>query len=117
MQTIIIGYGNLGKIYAKTLLKSGMIQESELFILRKSLDDSENKIGNEFTASNLPTIKANLMIISVKPQDFETIIEVAKNLISKNTLVYSVMAGITIEKLQASLNCKKSNSRNAKFTN
>jgi pyrroline-5-carboxylate reductase len=114
MKTIIIGYGNLGKIYAKTLIKSGMIEESELYILRKSLpgrlvgiDERENSIGHEFTKENIPSVDADLIIISVKPQDFNTIINPVKQLISKNTIVFSVMAGITIEMLQKSLNCEK----------
>ena len=107
MQTIIVGYGNLGKIYAKTLVKSGMIEERELYILRKSIDKNEVSFGNQFTNENIPEIEADLIIISVKPQDFISIVDTVKKLISKNTIVFSVMAGITIERLQKSLNCQK----------
>lgn len=107
MQTIIIGYGNLGKIYAKTLVKSGIIEEKELYILRKSINKNEASFGNEFTKENIPSVEAELIIISVKPQDFITVIEPVKKLVSKNTIVFSVMAGITIEMLQKSLNCEK----------
>ncbi len=107
MKAIIIGYGNLGKIYAKTLVKSGMIEEKELYILRKSIDKGETSFGHEFTKENIPNIEADLIIISVKPQDFNTIVDTVKKLISAKTIVFSVMAGITIEQLQTSLNCQK----------
>jgi pyrroline-5-carboxylate reductase len=46
----------------------------------------------------------DLIILSVKPQDYPTVSEELKKVIQPNQIILSIMAGISIDKIQESLN-------------
>jgi pyrroline-5-carboxylate reductase len=52
-------------------------------------------------------IEADLIIIAVKPQDFQFVVENISFGFKENQMVLSIMAGIKIEKIQQLLNHKK----------
>src|SRR5687768_14184837 len=103
MKTIIIGFGNLGKIYASSLLKYEIIKEDELYILKRNTDSPEKHQGKIFTEKNIPAVQADVIFLSVKPQDFKSVLDITRKLLHKDTLIISVMAGITIDQLSQSL--------------
>lgn len=111
MKTLIAGYGNLGKIYASALLKHNLVKQEELYILCKTGEQQKlvdaNGHGFALTADQPLNIKPDLVLLVVKPQDFDSVIKAAKPYLHQNTLVLSVMAGISITTLSEKLNHQK----------
>lgn len=50
---------------------------------------------------------ADVLVLAVKPQTFPTVIEGVRKFVGENTLVMSVMAGVTIDKLTRELNAQR----------
>lgn len=82
----IIGYGNMGKAIKKALLKSSpkiKIKTADLGDSKKSVKDSR------------------FIILSVKPQDAKkTISEIKKEGLQEESILVSIMAGVSIEKIK-----------------
>lgn len=111
MKVLIVGFGNMGKTYANSFISSRFIKPEDIFVLVRN----ENSIAIE---SNIP--KANftsiaterisdfdIVILAVKPQDFETLAQSIKPFLKDSQIIFSVMAGITIAKLESQLSCSK----------
>jgi pyrroline-5-carboxylate reductase len=110
MRILIIGAGNMGKTYAKSLLSSYFTQPKELYILDKNpiIDSALLEIPEEQILKN-PNGKiseADIIILAVKPQDFEELSLSIKEYIHPNQIILSIMAGIKISAL-ANLNTNK----------
>ncbi|MCM2339075.1 MAG: NAD(P)-binding domain-containing protein [Burkholderiales bacterium] len=96
MQTniTIIGFGTMGKAIANALLKND-----------KNIKISTVDIDNK----NLTNIeKSDFIILAVKPQDAKKAIEELKKYkINKNSIIVSIMAGFTIDKIKKLSSHKK----------
>lgn len=109
MKITVIGAGNMGLAFSKSFLKYDIVKPNDLqLVIRKQ--EKKQKIESEFPNSTISTfdelseIDSDLVIISVKPQDFATTAEKLKDKIKENQMVLSIMAGISIEKIQKALN-------------
>ncbi len=97
MKIGILGYGNMGSAIAARLK-----DKHQLFIFDKDAGKTDN-VSSATVAVNIPDLlnKAEVVVLAVKPQDFEPVlIEIKKNI--GRQLVISIAAGITtagIEKL------------------
>lgn len=61
----------------------------------------------ETTSHNMAAIKnAKVVIIAIKPQDFQSLLKEIKNHISSDTIVISVAAGVKLKTLEKGLNHK-----------
>jgi pyrroline-5-carboxylate reductase len=111
MKVLIIGYGNMGKTYANSFISSRFIKPTDIFILVKESSNLifDNRIPNaNFFSKISKTISDyDIIIISVKPQDFYNLGISIGPFIHKDQLILSVMAGVTISKIQEVMNCKK----------
>ena len=103
-KVFIIGGGNMGASIAEGLLDDD-INNSELI----NIVDSDKKLKKIFIKKKIKffykipkNIKDSLIIIAVKPQNFENF---TKSLIpiQKNNLIISIMAGVTIKKIKSKL--------------
>lgn len=100
----IIGVGNMGGIFFKSLLKKGM----ENLFLCDSDPAKLDAVGavNTSTDPNVALRESEVMIIAVKPQSF-------KGLMDKITvpldykLVISIMAGVSLEYLKEKTNANR----------
>ena len=111
MKVMIMGFGNMGKTYANSFISSRFIKPEAIHVLVRdaSKKHSENGIPNS-NFSAIPTAKISdfdIIILSVKPQDFKQLALTIKPFIKENQLVLSVMAGVTIATIQNELNCQK----------
>jgi pyrroline-5-carboxylate reductase len=100
----IIGGGNMGTSIAEGLLNDDG-DNSELI----NIVDSDKELKIKFIKKKLnfikkipKNIKNSLIIIAVKPQNFENLAKTL-NSIQKNNLIISIMAGVTIEKIRLKL--------------
>ncbi len=109
MKITIIGAGNMGLAFSKSFLKYDIVKANDLHLVIRQQEKKE-KIRQEFPNSRVSTfdevseLDADLVIISVKPQDFIFTAEKLKSKIKENQMVLSIMAGISIEKIQKVLN-------------
>lgn len=111
MKVLIIGYGNMGKTYANSFISSRFIKPEDIFVLTRNehFPGVESSIPKaNFT--HIPTAKISdfdIVILAVKPQDFEVLAQSIKPFLKDSQIVFSVMAGIAISKLESQLSCSK----------
>jgi pyrroline-5-carboxylate reductase len=107
MKLCIIGCGNMGLIYAQFLLEGKLVEKNNLLLIEK--DDMRR---NELRKKNIGIVEtpectdisnADLILISVKPQDFTELSTHLKGRFKENAVVISIMAGVTIDSIQKSL--------------
>ena len=109
MKIAILGAGNMGLSFSKSFLKYELIKPENLHLITRS-QSKIPKIAEEFPKSQISTfdeteeLDADLIIIAVKPQDFQYTTENIRFSLKENQMVLSIMAGITIEKIQNLLN-------------
>lgn len=109
MKIAILGAGNMGLSFSKSFLKYELIRPEALHLITRS-GSKIPKIAEEFPKSRISTfdeteeLDADLIIIAVKPQDFLYTTENIRFSLKENQMVLSIMAGITIEKIQHLLN-------------
>lgn len=110
MKIAILGCGNMGMAFAKAFIKFDLVKKEDFLLIEKSDDRKESLSSFQpgiLTGTICPVIKDyDLIIISVKPQDFQTMAVKLKEFIQPGQVVLSIMAGITISIIQEALNHK-----------
>lgn len=111
MKVLMIGGGNMGLTYAEGMAKSELLTRHKLMIY----DNSAEKILSllkmphfdvyEKIEDCLP--KADIVFVAVKPFHCEELFESVKHLVNQQQIFVSLMAGVTIEKIQNALGIKK----------
>ena len=95
----------MGLSFSKSFLKYELIKPENLHLITRNQSKIQ-KISEEFPKSkislfeNLNAIDADLIIIAVKPQDFQNTAENIQFSFKENQMILSIMAGIKIEKIQ-----------------
>src|SRR5690606_18786776 len=108
MKIAIIGCGNMGMAFARAFLKFDLVKNEDFLLVEKSEDRVES-LKNSFKPGVItgligPQIAVyDLIILSVKPQDFPSIATELAKVIAPEQVVLSIMAGITIQKIQDGL--------------
>lgn len=101
----------MGQTYASSFVSSGFIKSEDIFVLTRDLSKISKKynIPNEnfFTEISTSFLAVDIVIIAVKPQDFEKLCLQIRTFITENHLILSVMAGISIENISEKLQVKK----------
>jgi pyrroline-5-carboxylate reductase len=108
MKIAIVGCGNMGMAFAKSFLQYDLVKKEDLLLIEKSSDRSLT-LRNEKAGVVVDTIgprvgETDLIILSVKPQDFNSVHEALRAIIQPNQLVLSIMAGIPMAQIQEKLN-------------
>lgn len=108
MKIAIIGCGNMGMAFAKSFLQYDLVKKEDLLLIEKSAERGES-LKAEKSGVVIETISPHvgeydLIILSVKPQDYLSVSESLRAVINRNQVVLSIMAGISIEKIQQTLN-------------
>ncbi|MGH2664260.1 pyrroline-5-carboxylate reductase [Flavobacterium sp.] len=111
MKIAIIGFGNLGKTFASSFIKSRFIKNDDIQVITRTLPTPEMTFGIpmgnfQHTASS-KIAEVDILILATKPQDFEEVAKGLKGLISSEQVVLSVMAGVSIEKIKEKLQVEK----------
>jgi pyrroline-5-carboxylate reductase len=111
MKIAIIGFGNLGKTFASSFIKSRFIKSEDIHVVTRTLPKPEMTLGIPMV--NFQDVPAegisgmDILILATKPQDFEAVAKGLSGLISEEQMVLSVMAGVSIEKIKETLKVKK----------
>jgi pyrroline-5-carboxylate reductase len=108
VKVTLIGCGNMGLIYAKALIKYNIVKPSELLLVEKSKDRMEEltkmQIGEVVTPENAKISQSELILLAVKPQDFQELSGQIKQLLHSEITILSIMAGLTINYISKQLN-------------
>lgn len=111
MKIAILGAGNMGVAFSRSFLKYELVKPQDLQLIIRSEEKIE-KIKREFPELNVSYFaeanveNVDLVIISVKPQDFQFVAENLPFKLQENQMVLSIMAGVKIEKIQKLLHHK-----------
>lgn len=111
MRILVIGGGNMGQTYAKSFLRSHIVQTEEMMILEKmgskAASLAKEDIGTVYSDPGQCLSKADLIILAVKPQNIHELFESIKPMVDPQQLFLSIMAGITIETIKKGLGIEK----------
>lgn len=105
-QTVaVIGAGNIGRALIGGLIKGHEFNPSQLWATRRNtsaLDELADAFpGINTTKDNAAAVgEASVVVIAVKPQNVREVIADIKGAVRADTLVISVLAGITTESLR-----------------
>lgn len=102
MKIAIIGTGNLGKSIAKGLIGNNSVES--LYLTKRNLislsEFEDNKIVT-LTTDNISAIKhSDIIIFSVQPAHFETILNEVKPYFEDNHVIISAITGFSISKIE-----------------
>ena len=111
MKIAIIGFGNMGRTFANGFVNSQCLELNDIDIFSRSSIPLEQCFGipesNIHLTLNDKILAADIIIISVKPQDFVALASDLKKYITSSQVILSVMAGVKIEKIQHLLHTDK----------
>lgn len=103
----IIGAGNIGMSMAHGLLESGQILAGDLILTRRNLAllDRFQKMGVTVTSNNLEAVQqAHTIIIAVEPQQVDFVLNEIRSALNQNQhILISVVTGVSMEQIQASI--------------
>jgi len=99
-----IGCGNMGKAILTGIISSNEISKENIIVSTKSIE-SRNNIENEFKIkatlnSNEVAKFSDILFLAVKPNIFRDVLLDIKDNISKDTIVISIAAGISIADME-----------------
>ena len=111
MKIAIIGMGNMGTTFANGFINSRFIQPEDVLVYtrtQKSINEYKNlyQLSYRYTLDEEINTR-DIVIIAVKPQDFNSLAQNLKAFTNDDQIVLSVMAGISIESIQEKLGVKK----------
>lgn len=99
----IIGAGNMGEILIRGLIQSKKVKKTDIIasdINRERLDAISKTYGVRITSSNVELVqKSSIIIIAVKPQNIDDLLEELSVSSHEEHLFISIVAGVTAEKL------------------
>ncbi len=108
MKIAIIGCGNMGMAFANSFIQYNLVKKENLLLVEKNKERGdvlqEQKSGIVVDTISERIASVDLIILSVKPQDYSSVAAELKNYIQPSQLVLSIMAGIPIQTIQHSIN-------------
>ncbi len=108
MKIAIIGCGNMGMAFARAFLKFDLVKKEDFLLVEKSPERMESLQSFQpgvLTGIIGPQIGTyDLVILSVKPQDYALVQQSLREVIQPTQVVFSIMAGIPIQTIQNGLN-------------
>ncbi len=111
MRVLVIGAGNMGLTYAEGMSKSSLLNRHKLMIFDKSpeLIASLSEIPHFAVYDKLEDClpQADAVFLAVKPYHCDVLFEEMKPMVNNDQIMVSIMAGVTIEKIQDSLSIQK----------
>jgi pyrroline-5-carboxylate reductase len=100
-----IGAGNMGSAIIKGLLSNNVRSASDLIVSdprEKALADLSLEFpGIRTSGNNTEAASAAILILAVKPQVYERVIKGIRDGISPNTVIVTIAAGLTVDRVSA----------------
>ncbi len=106
MKIAIAGFGNIGRIYARSIVKLNLTERKNVMILARSEQSKRTALDDGFECiheSPALIADAEIVVIAVKPQDFSVLASFLKQFLKEDQIIVSLMAGITIQQIKENL--------------
>jgi pyrroline-5-carboxylate reductase len=107
MKIAIIGCGNMGMAFANSFIQYNLVSKEDLLLIEKNKERGdilqEQKAGVVVDTISERVGGVDLIILSVKPQDYPSVSSELAKVIQPGQLILSIMAGIPIAQIQLSL--------------
>lgn len=106
LKLAVLGGGNLGTSLAKGLIASKQFSFRDIIITdkRESRIDQLKNIGFQATGDNRDAVsKSNIIIMSVKPQQFGSLTQEIKQSLNPGHILISTVTGVTHKEIESSL--------------
>lgn len=101
MKLGFIGCGNMATAMIGGIIKNGIFKEDEIIAsdaFAPALENARKKLGISITASNKEVAeKSEVLVLSVKPQYYESVIKEIADSIDEKCIVVTIAAGKTLE--------------------
>lgn len=101
MKIGFIGLGNMARAIIGGMLQNEMVKPADIIgsaKTRKTLEDVQTQFGIDVRESNIAAAKeAEALVLAVKPQFLQEVIEEIKDTVKPDTLIISIAAGKTLE--------------------
>lgn len=99
-----IGCGNMGSAMVGGLIKSEFVNKKDIIISAKT-EASTKRLKEELevniTLDNKEVVKASeVILLAVKPYMYKTVIEEIKEVLSKDKLIVTIAAGVSIKDME-----------------
>ncbi|MGM0933322.1 MAG: pyrroline-5-carboxylate reductase [Bacteroidota bacterium] len=111
MKVLLIGAGNMGLTYAEGMAKSSLLNRRNLMIFDKSADiiTSLSKLDHFDVYDDIEEClpDADVVFLAVKPYHCDSLFEEIRPMVNDEQIFVSLMAGVTISKIQEGLGAKK----------
>lgn len=111
MKVAMIGCGNMGTAYVKSLIKKDVVQVENILLLEKSEERrtylTQEKLGVVIGTLDDKIKEADIIVLATKPQYFSSVVTELKPFVQPNQILLSIMAGITIDFIQESCEHQK----------
>jgi pyrroline-5-carboxylate reductase len=111
MKIALLGCGNMGMAYAQSFIKHHIVAPSDLFLFERHAPRSEAlktmALGEVVEQIDARLSACKIVILAVKPQDFQVLANEVKALLAPDAVVLSIMAGLTLDKIANALNTKR----------
>lgn len=109
MKITIVGCGNMGLIYARAFLKYNIVSKENLLLAEKNEARKQElanlNIGQVCVVNDSRISESDIVILAVKPQDFDELSKELKQVL-KNNILISIMAGMKLDRIESMLSQK-----------
>ena len=111
MNVLLIGAGNMGQTFGHGFIQTGTVAPTELYVLDRG--EHKGPAIQPFSKNPLQNRPGeyirdmDLLIVCVKPQDFSDLAQAIRPFLHEGQIVLSIMAGITVGRLQEELGLSK----------
>ena len=98
-----IGMGNMGKAMLGGAITSGRYNPEDIFasdVNCEALEIIKKTYGINISSKNEEAAKCNMLVLAVKPQFLYGVIDEIKNTVDEKTVVVSIAAGQSMEKIE-----------------
>ena len=111
MKVMIIGAGNMGLTFGQSFINASVIHREALYFMDRSEAKAEAvRPLSTHPLSTEPSVivaEMDLVILSVKPQDFPALAEPLRPYLRQDQLLVSIMAGLSVASIQDRLHLPK----------
>jgi len=99
----VLGAGKIGESMIATLIESGTWKPSQIIATTRKQQRSDylaNKYGIKTGSNPHAVSQADIILVCVKPQVAEGVFEEISPVLKENSLLISIMAGVTIKQME-----------------
>jgi len=98
-----IGCGNMAKAILGGIIGKGLICPEDIIaadMYVPGLEGAKKSLGINVTTDNKEAAKADVVVIAIKPEYYKSVIEEIKDVVSEDTIFWTIAPGITLADME-----------------